>query len=74
MAHEEYTHAHVLYTALLDTRPIDYSPKRQASVHKVAVDQFMRPIPLHFDAEDARAADMGVVAPPGHISAWYPRD
>ena len=75
MAHEEYTHAHVLYTALLDTRPIDYSPKRQVSVHKVAVDQFMRPIPLHFDAEDTRAADQGAVAPPdGKVGNWWPRD
>lgn len=62
MAREEYGQAHALYTALLDTSPAHYSAKRQVGVHKVAVNQHMRPVPLQLSAADALAASIGVGA------------
>ena len=62
IAREEYSHAHALYSALLDSQPTHYSAARQRSVHKASINQTMRPIPLTLDTEDARAADAGVVA------------
>ena len=60
MAREEYAHAHVLYSSLLDTRPTQYSPQRQVSVHKAAIGQNMRPIPITLDVNDARIAEAGL--------------
>lgn len=60
MAREEYAHAHVLYSSLLDVDATMYSAKRQVSVHAVAVGQEGRPVPLTLKAEDARVAAAGV--------------
>ena len=60
MAREEYSHAHAIVSSILDSHPAHYSARRQISVHRVAVDQTMRPFPLKLNAEDARAADMGI--------------
>lgn len=60
MAREEYAHAHVLYSSLLETSPAHYSSARQKAVHKAAIGQVMRPVPLTLSAEDARTADMGI--------------
>lgn len=65
MAREEYAHAHVLYSAMLNATSnapysTRYSAARQVSVHKVAVGQRGRPLPLTLTAEDARVAALGV--------------
>ena len=60
MAREEYAHAHVLFESLLEKRPTDYSALRTQSLHKVAVGQRMRPVPLQLNKEDSRAAEAGI--------------
>lgn len=59
MAREEYAHGHRVFAALLQRAPAHYSYPRQSAVHRACTGQFMRPVPLRLDPEDARAAEVG---------------
>lgn len=59
LAREEYSHAHAIFSSLLNTQPVSYKVARHQPYERACIAQRMRPAPLHMTAEDACAASMG---------------
>ena len=59
LACEESSHAHAIYTSLLQTGPLRYDVHRHPAFEKAAIAQRFRPWPLTMTADDAAAASVG---------------
>jgi hypothetical protein len=59
LAREEYSHAHAIFTSLLNTQTKRYDVRRLGSFEEASTNQFFRPRPLQHTAADTMAAAMG---------------
>jgi hypothetical protein len=59
LAREEYSHAHAIFTSLLNTQPKRYDVRRLGSFEEASTKQFLRPRPLQHTVADTMAAAMG---------------